>query len=93
MGETSEETKAGEDVKIEGHIKSDPLSYVRWVIFALALVWIGAAGWYVFGTRYMETGAFGPGPAFEQRFAQKVKDCRGSFKQRYDCKSEHLRVK
>lgn len=66
------------------------LRILRWVIYALCIAWIGASAWYIF-LRDQEPDL--KWQAFERQIDQKINDCRGTFQERYDCKSALLREK
>ncbi len=63
----------------------------RWCLIVLGLLWLGASTWYEFlrNDEEFEIRAQSRG----EQFQQKLKDCRGSFSERYDCKSEANREK
>ena len=73
--------------------KTDPIKLFKWSALVVSLLWIAGLGWLEVGQRYLDTGLFGLGPLFDQRYDQRVKDCRGSFVKRYECKSGHMREK
>lgn len=89
MGEATEAV----DEKSEDLVKKDPLRFIKLAVLVVGLIWIAGAGWLTIGAHYLQTGSFGPGEAYEKRYDQKVKDCRGTFAQRYDCKSAVIRDK
>ena len=66
------------------------LKILRWVVSAVSLAWIVASAWYIF-LRDSEPDM--NQLAFERQIEQKINDCRGTFSQRYDCKSALLREK
>ena len=61
----------------------------RWFLVVLGVLSFGASTWYEF-LRYDEEFEIRAQSRGEQ-FEQKLKDCRGSFAERYDCKSEAIR--
>ena len=71
-------------------MKSGP-ALVKWPILGVAVVWIAAFGWLelVRPDPHAEMRA----QRNEERLQQKIKDCRGNFSQRYDCKSALVREK
>ena len=73
--------------------KRDPITLVKWGTLFVSLVWIGMFGWTEIYQRYERTGYYGPGVMFDQRYQQRIRDCRGTFQERYDCKSGHVRDK
>lgn len=87
----ADDATAGVDEIPADLVKKDSLRFVKWGVVGVCLIWIAAAGWMTIGTHYMDTGSFGPGEAFGKRYDQKVKDCRGTFSERYDCKSAVIR--
>jgi hypothetical protein len=61
-----------------------------WGVTAISLLWIGGAGWNQFGDIPESEIETHSSAAVQDR----LRDCSGSFKQRYDCKeSIVLRVK
>ena len=69
-------------------MKSGP-ALVKWPVLGVAVVWIAAFGW---------RELVRPDPHADMRatrnqakLEQKIKDCRGNYSQRYDCKSAHIR--
>ena len=57
---------------------------LKWSIHVFCLVWIAASAWYIF----VRPG--GPDlqwQAYDRSIDQKVNDCRGSYSERYECKS------
>ena len=66
------------------------LKILRWVVYAASLAWILASSWYIF---LHDSEPDMNRLAFERQIEQKIDDCRGTFSQRYDCKSALLREK
>ena len=62
---------------------------LRWFLIVLGVLWLGAGTWYEF-LRYEEGFEFRE-QMREERFQQKIKDCRGSFSARYECKNAAIR--
>jgi CheY-like chemotaxis protein len=87
---SKEATEADDETPVD-LVKKDPLRFVKWGVIGVCVLWIAVAGWMTIGNHYLDTGAFGPGEAFGKRYDQKVKDCRGTFSERYDCKSAVIR--
>jgi len=59
----------------------------KWILILFSLAWMGAIGWHEFENRTPpETAA-----VRERLLEQKLKDCRGQYSARYDCKAELLR--
>lgn len=57
----------------------------RWLLVVLGVLWLGAGTWYEFlrDDEEFELRA----QLHEERFQQRVNDCRGSFSERYECKT------
>jgi len=66
-------------------------SSVRWVVTVLAVLWVAGIGW----DQFNDLGTFSldeNGDQREQQIQKQLKDCRGTFQERYDCKSAILRA-
>lgn len=62
---------------------------VKWPTLAICVAWIAAGTWLMFFVPDPEAEA--RAARAEQMFEQRLRDCRGSFSERYDCKSELIR--
>jgi len=61
---------------------------VKWSVLALVCIWIGWAGWYEFVREEpYEFQAQSP----EAAFAKAMKECKGAYSERYECKSALIR--
>ena len=57
----------------------------RWLLVVLGVLWLGAGTWYEF---LRDDDEFELRKQLhEERFQQRVNDCRGSFSERYECKT------
>lgn len=65
-------------------------SAVKWFTTAAAVVWCVVVGWDQFND--LGTFAFGQEDFREQAIQRQLKDCKGTFQERYDCKSAILRA-
>ncbi len=65
-------------------------SAVKWTTTAAAVVWCIVVGWDQFND--LGTFAFGQEDFREQAIQRQLKDCKGTFQERYDCKSGILRA-
>ena len=65
-------------------------STVKWSAIGAAVIWLVAVGWDQFND--LGTFAFGGEDFREQAIQKQLKDCRGTFQERYDCKSLILRA-
>ena len=65
-------------------------SSVKWVSIALAIVWLALVGWDQFND--LGTFALGANDYREEAIQKQLKDCHGTFHERYDCKSAILRA-
>lgn len=63
---------------------------VKWVTTAAAVVWCVVVGWDQFND--LGTFAFGQEDFREQAIQRQLKECKGTFQERYDCKSAILRA-
>lgn len=66
-------------------------SAVKWVVTVLAVLWIAGVGW----DQFNDLGTFSFVDAEEnireQVIQKQLKECRGTFRERYECKSAILR--
>ncbi len=60
---------------------------MTWSAVVVSVAWIGAAAWVQFENRTPPELA----ELRQQQYEQKLKDCRGQFSKRYDCKSAVIR--
>jgi len=65
-------------------------SAVKWATTAAAVLWCVVVGWDQFND--LGTFAFGKADYREQAIQKQLKECRGTFQERYDCKSAILRA-
>ena len=65
-------------------------SAVKWTTTAAAVIWCVVVGWDQFND--LGTFAFGQEDFREQAIQKQLKDCKGTFQERYDCKSAILRA-
>lgn len=69
-------------------MRSGP-AFVKWPTLAICVAWIAASTWFVFFTS--DPAADARAVRAEQMFEQRLRDCRGSFSERYECKSALIR--
>lgn len=65
-------------------------SAVKWTTTTAAVLWCVVVGWDQFND--LGTFAFGQEDFREQAIQRQLKDCKGTFQERYDCKSAILRA-
>lgn len=65
-------------------------SAVKWTTTAAAVLWCVVVGWDQFND--LGTFAFSQEDFREQAIQKQLKECRGTFQERYDCKSAILRA-
>jgi hypothetical protein len=65
-------------------------SAVKWTTTAAAVIWCVIVGWDQFND--LGTFALGQEDFREQAIQKQLKDCKGTFQERYDCKSAILRA-
>ncbi len=65
-------------------------SAVKWTTTMAAVLWCLVVGWDQFND--LGTFAFGQEDFREQAIQRQLKDCKGTFQERYDCKSAILRA-
>ena len=66
-------------------------SSVKWAVVVLAILWVAGIGW----DQFNDLGTFSLNAGEDLREAQiqkQLKECRGTFQERYDCKSAILRA-